>query len=504
MSHTITLSGNYGQTTYKASGLDAGSTIIAEGASWIEDNTTTDGDGSNPWPFRIYNSVDAYAYGGTIIGEIDQTAEWRTVYSWSNSAGIHLEEAPGVHIQDWRITNTWDAINISWNCDNFIVEDVWVTNARDDAIQNDKLSSGVIRDSLFDGVFAGLSIDPSSSSPVDGSHETVTLDGVLMRLTPFVYEGMYTHASFVKTDSATPNTVTPNLRFINNVIAIEDVNHRSYRSVSDAWEKQTADSTGNYYLNLSDTPLPADYPMPPAGWTVLQGQAARDYWNEARSTWIANHQGTDGTPSDGNAPTLDLDGSSSSAPQIFEKRVVSGLDDVEQRGRSMSMDSSDLELVNDGSTNQQVGLRFTGIDIPQGAIITKAYIQFQSDEVGSAATSLLIRGEDADDAAAFANVRNNVSSRATTAASAAWAPEAWNTVGQAGLAQRTVDLSDIVEEIVARSGWRSGNDMAFVITGSGTRTAEAFESGAATAPLLHVEYVVPDPTPVLTYNDFYI
>jgi len=151
-----------------------------------------------------------------------------------------------------------------------------------------------------------------------------------------------------------------------------------------------------------------------------------------------------------------------------------------------------------------VGLRFTGIDIPQGAIITEAYIQFQTDEVGSGATSLLIRGEDADDAAAFANVRNNVSSRATTAASAAWAPGAWNTVGQAGLAQRTVDLSDIVEEIVARSGWHSGNDMAFVITGSGTRTAEAFESGAAFAPLLHVEYVLPDPTPVLTYNDVYI
>jgi hypothetical protein len=29
--------------------------------------------------------------------------------------------------------------------------------------------------------------------------------------------------------------------------------------------------------------------------------------------------------------------------------------------------------------------------------------------------------------------------------------------------------------------------MAFIITGTGTRTAEAFEGGAATAPLLHVE-----------------
>ena len=157
----------------------------------------------------------------------------------------------------------------------------------------------------------------------------------------------------------------------------------------------------------------------------------------------------------------------------------------------MSLTSSDLELVNDGTTSQRVGLRFTGIDIPQGAIITSAYIQFTTDEVGSAATSLLIRGEDTDDAAAFTTPANNVSSRATTDASAAWAPAAWTTVGQAGLAQRTSDLSAIVQEIVGRSGWLAGNDMAFILTGSGTRTAEAFEGGAAKAPLLHIEYILP-------------
>ena len=106
----------------------------------------------------------------------------------------------------------------------------------------------------------------------------------------------------------------------------------------------------------------------------------------------------------------------------------------------------------------------------------------------------MIRGEDANDAAGFTTATNNVSSRAMTDASAAWAPAAWSTVGQAGLNQRTPDLSAIVQEIVARPGWLSGNDMAFVITGSGRRTAEAFESGSATAPLLHIEYVVPTGT----------
>ena len=47
-----------------------------------------------------------------------------------------------------------------------------------------------------------------------------------------------------------------------------------------------------------------------------------------------------------------------------------------------------------------------------------------------------------------------------------------------------------MQEIVARPGWLAGNDMAFVITGSGTRTADAFEDSATTAPLLHIEYTL--------------
>lgn len=187
-------------------------------------------------------------------------------------------------------------------------------------------------------------------------------------------------------------------------------------------------------------------------------------------------------------------------PIVFERRVLSGLDDVEQLASGgVATSSSDLELVDDGSNiGQIVGIRFTGIDIPQGAIITSAYIQFQTDEAGSSATSLLIRGEDTDDAAAFAKVNYNVSSRATTDASAAWSPAAWTTAGTADMEQRTPSLMEIVQEIVDRSGWATGNDMVFVITGTGKRTAEAYEGSAAGAPLLHIEYTIGSP---VAFND---
>jgi hypothetical protein len=180
-----------------------------------------------------------------------------------------------------------------------------------------------------------------------------------------------------------------------------------------------------------------------------------------------------------------------SVPTILETRVVSGADDVEQRGTAMSLTSSDLELVVDGTVGQQVGLRFTGISIPAGAIVTGAYLQFQTDEVGSIATSLQIRGVDVDDAAPFTVAANDLSSRPTTTAFASWQPAPWTLIDEARTAQRTPDLAEILQEIIDRSGWQEGNDLAFVITGTGTRTARAFESGATKAPLLHIEYTLP-------------
>jgi hypothetical protein len=182
----------------------------------------------------------------------------------------------------------------------------------------------------------------------------------------------------------------------------------------------------------------------------------------------------------------------STPPAIFEKRVVASADDVEQRTTSMALTSTDLELVTDGSTVQQVGLRFTNINIPAGAIITTAYIQFQTHDVGSVATSLQIRGLASDDVGPFTTTSNDVSTRPTTGSLVNWQPPAWNLVNEAGLGQRTPDLSVVLQEVVNRSGWQPGNDIGFAITGSGTRTAYSFDSNPAKAPLLHIEYIAPN------------
>ena len=178
------------------------------------------------------------------------------------------------------------------------------------------------------------------------------------------------------------------------------------------------------------------------------------------------------------------------SPQSFERRISSSYDDAEENlsNGDMYMNSSDLELIADGSKQQLVGMRFTNIDVPQGATITSAYIQFKVDETNSGSTSLTFRGQDAGNAASFSTSDYNLSNRATTGASASWQPAAWNSTGQAGTDQRTSDLSGIIQEIVSRGDWASGNAMAILVSGSGERTAESYNGDSNGAPLLHIEW----------------
>ena len=114
----------------------------------------------------------------------------------------------------------------------------------------------------------------------------------------------------------------------------------------------------------------------------------------------------------------------------------------------------------------------------------------QAAEVSSGQASLTIHGQATDNASTFSSSKRDITSRPLTAASAAWDPAPWTTVGEAGPDQRTSNLAGVVQEIVNRPGWKSGNSLALIIRGSGLRTADSFKSAPAGSALLYVEYTV--------------
>jgi hypothetical protein len=118
-------------------------------------------------------------------------------------------------------------------------------------------------------------------------------------------------------------------------------------------------------------------------------------------------------------------------------------------------------------------------------------VQFETDEVKTAAVSLTVRAEAADQASLFTTALRNVSLRPRTVESVGWTPLAWSVAGEAGLAQRTPNLAAVIQEVVNRPGWKSDNALVIVITGTGVRTAEAWDGRTAGAPLLHIEFTPP-------------
>lgn len=164
-------------------------------------------------------------------------------------------------------------------------------------------------------------------------------------------------------------------------------------------------------------------------------------------------------------------------------------DDAEEKASGfVVIRSIDTDLVRSGS-NQVVGLRFEGLNIPNGATIVNASIQFTASNSRFEATSLILKGENTDNAAAFTNsIRNNISSRPKTAAAVSWSPAPWAAVGDATVDQQTPDLSSIIQEIVDRPGWSSNNALALIITGTGKRDAYSFKGNQSKVPVLKIEF----------------
>lgn len=183
------------------------------------------------------------------------------------------------------------------------------------------------------------------------------------------------------------------------------------------------------------------------------------------------------------------------------RSVLSGTDDAEEciPGGSgtvgaMDLTSSDLEIMLDGTKNQLIGIRFGNIDIPQGATINRAYIQFankgdKSPVMGDA----YLTGEANDNAATFTSTAFNITGRPQVADSVLWAGStdaSWGTTtgGAAGALQRTSDIKTIVQAIISRPGWASGNALAIFLKGSGVRNTFSYDGDVALAAKLIVEY----------------
>ena len=173
--------------------------------------------------------------------------------------------------------------------------------------------------------------------------------------------------------------------------------------------------------------------------------------------------------------------------QTTQVRVSSGNDDAEEQYGRVNLSSNDLEMAVNKNRPQVVGMRFRNVQIPPNAVIQSAYLIFMADSSHSGTTNLVIHGDKNNNALPFN--RKNISSRAKTSAQTNWNRiPSW----RENSVYFSPNISNVVNEIVECNNWRSGNSMAFIVSGNGKRAAKSYNRGNGTsAPVLHITWRYP-------------
>lgn len=139
---------------------------------------------------------------------------------------------------------------------------------------------------------------------------------------------------------------------------------------------------------------------------------------------------------------------------------------------------------------QKTAFRFDDLNIPRGAKITRAYVQFRAYTTSSASNNFTLYAQATGDAPIFQNSYQNISNRPSTHHSINWSFDNW-TDNAAKNAERSSDISDVIQEIVLRPDWNTYNAIALIFDGAGLRTAYTESSCIRSAPELIVEYYEP-------------
>jgi hypothetical protein len=245
----------------------------------------------NRYPLVIEQVGRAAIVGGLFLSRVPQASEWQATYC--NSAAITFQNSGDGIIDGVRIGGAWDAIRVGRASPGLVITNSWISQARDDAVENDFLQPLTLRDTLIDGAFQGISVKPRKGNDLpDASGQLVNLSAVMLRLTEYRYKDGRRFGALLKSDLRAPR-----VRMVNSVVAVDYQGGQSYPQFwQTGWAKLT-DPSNNLFLWLSDAPAP-DFVRPPGGFRMLRGQAARDAWTRARTNWIDCHPKLARLPSD--------------------------------------------------------------------------------------------------------------------------------------------------------------------------------------------------------------
>jgi len=177
------------------------------------------------------------------------------------------------------------------------------------------------------------------------------------------------------------------------------------------------------------------------------------------------------------------------AQGLFTAFVIAGADDVKHHLQPIHVFGTVDGFVHAGDRSvtewdNESALRFQNVTIVQGATILTAILRLRAQSSTGAAWNTFIEGEDNDDASSIPVDFDWHDARPRTTARVVWTPAAW----VATTIYSSPDISAVIQEIIDRPGWVSGNNIILYWgdnQGTGFQVnrrlrADAFEWGGGT------------------------
>lgn len=191
----------------KRASVGDGTRVNAQGALWQD---------AGSYPVQIGAGNGICFSGATVIGTYPPSTTWDVMHS---TAALYIQ-GPSLTVENYTVRDYGDGIRIRAGSDGFVIQNAHFSYIRDDCIENDFMSGGLVSHSLLDGCYNAFSAQTGGSNvPPDGSAKTWRIQNSLIRLQAMeqAYGGKTgAHAGFFKWDKGTTSK-SPKLALVNNI-----------------------------------------------------------------------------------------------------------------------------------------------------------------------------------------------------------------------------------------------------------------------------------------------
>jgi hypothetical protein len=239
------------------------------------------------------------------------------------------------------------------------------------------------------------------------------------------------------------------------------------------------------------TPTPTTQPTPaPSATPIPTPTATATPFSTPTMTPLPTATSTPGSTVATNTPTptpTSTPAVTPGQPQTLNVQIGSGADDVNQDGTAFTANSSSLWLGTGGSTTASyTGLRFNNLQIPQGAKIVSAKLKVYSVQKAWISLNLNLGAEASGNSPAFSasnlpSQRLLTTNRVSHSSNVAWQANTWYDFDE---------MAPVVQEIISRGDWRSGNSLSIIMKGTGGAWSRKFVQDYSVSPAQAVMLVI--------------